>query len=212
MNPISNFIPISRKLFKHGFWLEDRVYSRFEAWLDMLALARYENRAFTPVINNQLVTYNSGQLAASLRFLGERWGWSVTKVKKFLDVLIAEGMIKTVTAEGTRQTIITICNYDVYNPLLKNTEQQKKQWDNSEVTVEEQRDNKTNKENKEEKSKESNIYRAFAHLCLSHAEFKKLTNTGYTPQQIDFVLDAIENYSGNKKYRSLFLTAKNWLS
>jgi len=40
MNPttsISNFIPISRKLFKHGFWLEQRAYSRFEAWLDMLA-------------------------------------------------------------------------------------------------------------------------------------------------------------------------------
>ena len=55
-----------------------------------------------------------------------------------------------------------------------------------------------------------NIYRAFAHLCLSVEEFEKL-EVDYTKQQIDKVLDAIENYKNNKSYKSLFLTAKNWL-
>ena len=55
-----------------------------------------------------------------------------------------------------------------------------------------------------------NIYRAFAHLCLSEDEFKKL-NADYSKEVIDEVLDEIENYKQNKKYKSLFLTAKNWL-
>lgn len=55
-----------------------------------------------------------------------------------------------------------------------------------------------------------NIYRSFAHLSLSVEEYKKLTKD-YTDEQIDEVLDAIENFSGNKKYKSLYLTVKNWI-
>jgi len=55
-----------------------------------------------------------------------------------------------------------------------------------------------------------NIYRSFAHLSLSEADYIKL-NKDYTKQQIDRILDSIENFANNKKYKSLYLTAKNWL-
>tara|TARA_R110000787_G_scaffold101087_1_gene206336 strand:+ start:749 stop:1324 length:576 start_codon:yes stop_codon:yes gene_type:complete len=54
------------------------------------------------------------------------------------------------------------------------------------------------------------IYRSFAHLSISEKEFKKL-EADYTKQQIENVLDAIENFKNNTKYKSLYLTSKNWL-
>tara|TARA_R100001510_G_scaffold29613_1_gene26257 strand:- start:58 stop:627 length:570 start_codon:yes stop_codon:yes gene_type:complete len=56
----------------------------------------------------------------------------------------------------------------------------------------------------------TDIYRSFAHLYLSNSNYKKL-NTIYSKEQIDETLDAIENFKQNTKYKSLYLTAKNWL-
>jgi len=53
-------------------------------------------------------------------------------------------------------------------------------------------------------------YRCFAHLSMSVEQFNKL-QVDYTKEQIDSCLDSIENFKNNKKYKSLYLTAKNWL-
>ncbi len=54
------------------------------------------------------------------------------------------------------------------------------------------------------------IYMSFKHLKITKAECIKL-NENYTKEQIDNVLESIQNYKGNSKYVSLYLTAKNWL-
>lgn len=65
------------------------------------------------------------------------------------------------------------------------------------------------KYSKVEKSKE-NIYRSFGHLSISNEEVEILKKE-YSQNTIDGILDQIENYKNNKNYKSLYLTAKNWL-
>lgn len=55
------------------------------------------------------------------------------------------------------------------------------------------------------------IYRSFAHLSITNVDVEKLL-IKYSIYEIDEVLDSIENFKGNKKYTSLYLTASKWLS
>jgi hypothetical protein len=55
------------------------------------------------------------------------------------------------------------------------------------------------------------IYRSFAHLSILNSDIEKLLDK-YPINEIDEVLDSIENFKGNKKYTSLYLTASKWLS
>ena len=69
-----------------------------------------------------------------------------------------------------------------------------------------------NSNNKEESINNKLInYRAFAHLSISFSDFNKLIAEGFTKDQIDLTLNSVENFKGNKKYKSLYLTSLNWL-
>lgn len=110
---LTNFIPINRGLFEHHLWCEEREFSRFEAWLYLLKEARFEDTKLLD--KGKLVIVKRGQVYVSYRFLAGAFGWTVKRVRTFLDLIESDNMIERDTAKGTGQTIITICNYNTYN-------------------------------------------------------------------------------------------------
>lgn len=141
------FLPLSRKLFEHPLWREQREFSCAEAWIDLLRLARFEANSTKILIKGKMVEVHRGEYPASLRHLAKLWGWSKNRVDNFINMLISEGMISKRTADGTNQTVITICKYGEYNFVSEVKGQEPGQSRDSDGTVTGQRRDNTNKYN-----------------------------------------------------------------
>lgn len=168
------YIPISRRLFEHQLWCEERIYSRFEAWLDLIQSARFEDTK--QLIGNRFIEVKRGQILASLRFLAGRWQWSTKKVNSFLDLLIQDKMIIKETPKETGQTVITICNYDKYNSQIIQEETEKKQQGNTKETPRKQQGNKVNKDKKENNIGDSDesLVCGTSQLHAEHIDYSEL--------------------------------------
>lgn len=114
---MTGFIAMQRDALDHPV-LHDA--ERFRAWFWLVA-----NAAWKPTrtrIKGHIVTLDRGEMTYSVRFLAEAWGWSKSRVDRFLSELREEGMIETRAKSGTTaghkagqgQSIISICNYAKY--------------------------------------------------------------------------------------------------
>lgn len=110
----TGYIKLNRKFFQNFLWNEARVYSRAEAWIDLIQLARFE--VSTEIISGKVIEVQRSELPASRRFLELRWDWGSSKVSNFLKTLSDWGMISIRQVNG--QTIVKLCNYDVYNYVV----------------------------------------------------------------------------------------------
>jgi hypothetical protein len=63
----------------------------------------------------------------------------------------------------------------------------------------------------QEKVEVKDIHREFDHLSITKIDYEKLC-IEYESKVVDRVLDNIENFGSNKKYKNLYFTAKNWLA
>ena len=99
-------------------------------------------------------------------------------------------------------TMLTICKYECYQDENDTT--------NKQLTNKQQTTNKQLTTNKNDKNNKEYIYREFGHLILTKDDYNKLIQKN-TPEEVEQVLNQIENFKGNNKYKSLYLTANNWL-
>lgn len=116
---MSGYVAMSRNWHGHDLFEGDE-FSRRDAWSWMIAQAAW--KPTTTRIKGSKVELQRGDLCFSQRFLAEKWGWSKSRVDRFISLLRDEGMIETRSkigptadhAAGQGQSIITICNYDKY--------------------------------------------------------------------------------------------------
>lgn len=104
---------VDRGVFDHPLFATGEPFSRREAWLWLVAEAAWKPRQVNR--NGVIIDLQRGQLAHSIRFMAEAWGWSKSAVDRFLARLKTGTMIGT--EAGTGAIVITICKYDAYQRL-----------------------------------------------------------------------------------------------
>jgi len=136
---MEGWIKLHRKLQDNPLWTSEK-FTRGQAWIDLILLANHEYGYF--YCRDHKIEVKRGQVGWSHLRLSQRWCWSRSKVKKFIEDLEKEQQVKQQKSKS--MTMITIVNYEEY----QKKEQQK---DNRKATEEQQND--TNKKKKEEKEK-----------------------------------------------------------
>ncbi|MDF3606308.1 hypothetical protein PE067_09270 [Paracoccus sp. DMF-8] len=111
---MSGSVSIARSIFDHAVFADEAKTER-EAWIWLIMEASWKSRVKR--VGNVVAATERGQLAASVRFLASAWKWTAPKVQRYLKRLEKMEMIRSDADTGV--TIITICNYDEYQPSGK---------------------------------------------------------------------------------------------
>lgn len=104
------FIKLHRQITDHWLWNNGEPFDKRSAWIDLILMANWKTA--TRSFGGQIVQQKRGEVLISIGKLAKRWMWSENKVRRFLDDLVAEGMVRT---DGrARGTSITIENYALF--------------------------------------------------------------------------------------------------
>jgi|GEM_PF-1260082 len=107
------YVAISRGLWDDPEFDDKAPFTRREAWIWLIAEAAWKDRKVSR--DGKLIELQRGQLAHSVRFLAEAWGWGKNKVHTFLGLLKKRGNVRYDT--GTGVSVITICKYDDFQSV-----------------------------------------------------------------------------------------------
>jgi hypothetical protein len=179
------WVKLHRKFYEWEWYDKSETVHLF---LHCLLKANHKDKLYRGIL------VKAGTFLTSRDLLSKELGLSVRQVRTSLNRLKKTSELSIETS--SQGTVIEVVKYKQYQIETSKLTSNRPATDQQQTT---------NKNEKNEKT-----YRSFAHLSMSLTEFDKL-ELEYTKQQIDEVIDAIQNYANNKKYKSLYLTAKNWL-
>lgn len=144
---MAGWIKLQRAIKDHWIW-KDPI--KLKWWIDLLITV---NHSPTKVnIGNQLFECGRGQSIQSLSNWANQWGVSKDKARNFLVLLEKDGMISHESIG--KSTRITVCNYDIYQCDLHDSQTVVQQSYNDCKTI--THPNKNNKNVKNE-NKDKNI-------------------------------------------------------
>lgn len=109
------YISLHRDVQKHWLYSVDRVFSGYEAWLDILLRVNHTEGKVTH--NGTLETVSRGSTIWSMGDMEKHWKWSNSKVRAFLKRLENDEMITVKST--TKKTYLSVVNYDNYQEIKK---------------------------------------------------------------------------------------------
>ena len=107
---MDGYICVPRDIFAQGYFGKEESFSKREAFIDLVRMAAFKDAVVTIAGNKYQV--GRGQLATSKHILAKRWGWSIDKVRRFIALLIADGLC--VLVRSNQATVLAITDFDKY--------------------------------------------------------------------------------------------------
>lgn len=202
------WVMIHRKIKSNWLFIEKRVFSDFEAWIDLILSVNHCDNIFK--FGESRVRVKRGSMITSIRGLSGRWKWSNTKVKNFLKLLQKEKMITY--KSDSKKTILSIVNYSIYQEgnITKNDAgaSLENHRSDTETSLEHTNNNDNNEKNdKNEKKK----YAQF--VSMTAGEYEKLC-AAYGTDMVLRMIEVLDNYKGSsgKKYKSDYRAILCWVA
>lgn len=213
------YISLHREIQDHWIYQEKRIFSRYEAWLDMLMLANHADSRF--VHWSELLFVKRGSFVSSELKLMERWSWSKTKARSFFSLLEQDKMIEKIS--DSKKTTFVVLNYNKYQVYETREKPEKNWWETGEKPEKDTNNNDNNANNENTSTKEILSYWNSKKIIV-HEKNQKLEwiiKTALNQFSVDQIKIWIDTYSEvllNDKYLwsykwwlSEFLSRKNWL-
>ena len=188
---MQGWIKLHRKIMDNKMW-QEKPFSRGQAWIDLLLMANHDDNTF--LFDGRFIDLEKGGFITSEHKLMERWGWSKSKVRLFLNELQKQQMI--VKNADQKKTTITIYNYSVYQDS-ETTERPLK--DHSKTTERPLKD--PNKNDKEcTKNDKENIYNTLPVQLHEHLkefiEHRKKIKKPMSDHAVRLMLKKLNELSG----------------
>lgn len=196
------WISIHRKIQDDWVW-NDKPFSRGQAWIDLIMMVNHDDN--TIIFDGNPKTVTRGSCITSIQKLCDRWGWSNTKVKKFLKNLQEDEKILFKIAPR-KATAVTIVNYDKYQgeDISKNTTETQ-QKHNRNITETQQKhinNNDNNVNNVNNVNNDNNSSDDISNMNLDDPKLSELIklyeNCGFgliTPYAAKVLNDYMKSYS-----------------
>lgn len=102
---------VDRGIWSHPAFAQE-PFTEAQAFMWLVGEAAYA--AHERRVGSASVALERGQTCHSVRFMAETWQWSKSRVDRFLQRLEKRDML--VRESGTEPLVVTICNYDKYQP------------------------------------------------------------------------------------------------